>query len=183
MRPPAHSVASAKPPIPLNKSSTENAAEQGDGAATPIGAFCSAFAGDIVNAAWLILIVRPLRTTTIMSATDTAKEVIRIATTAGLSKDVIDLQAAKLDILVKENAELSTKVSRLEIENRQLRSQLEDFQPVAKPADTCLYCRRATGEVVELSQHPVFFMQGWKVAHYKCSNPQCGKTYERDLES
>jgi hypothetical protein len=65
-----------------------------------------------------------------MSAIDTAKEIVRIGTTAGLSKDVIDLQAAKLDILVKENAELSTKVSRLEIENSQLRGQLKNTQPV-----------------------------------------------------
>jgi hypothetical protein len=101
-----------------------------------------------------------------MSASDTAKEVIRIATTAGLSKDVIDLQAAKLHILVEENAELSTKVSRLEIENRQLRTQLENFQPFAKPADICPYCRRATGQLIEIkpSTNPHWGDLGFKAA-------------------
>jgi hypothetical protein len=65
-----------------------------------------------------------------MSATDTAKEVIRIASTAGLSKDVIDLMDKKLALLTSENAELKTKVSAFEIEVRQLRSQLAYSQPV-----------------------------------------------------
>jgi len=113
---------------------------------------------------------------------DTAKEIIRLGSTAGLSKDVIDLMEKKLALLTSENAELKTKVSAFEIEVRQLRRQLEDSQPVAQPGEPCPYCRRATGQLVELKQHPVFFMQGWKVGHYKCSNPQCGKTYEHDLE-
>ena len=115
-----------------------------------------------------------------MSATDTAKEVIRIATTAGLSKDVIDLQAAKLDILVKENAELSTKVSRLEIENSQLRSRLDDFQPVAKPGDLCPFCRRTTLQLNEIKRHSdyTFAACGMKEHFYKCSNPDCNKDYK-----
>lgn len=65
-----------------------------------------------------------------MSATDIAKEVVRIANTHGLAKDVIDLLEKKLALLVEENALLSSKVSRLEIENGQLRAQLQDSQPV-----------------------------------------------------
>jgi hypothetical protein len=114
-----------------------------------------------------------------MSASDTAKEVIRIATTAGLAKDVIDLQAAKLDLLVKENTELSTKASTLEIEVHQLRRLLDDRHPIVQPADTCLYCRRAAGEIVDIKPHPYFGEAGAKVGYYKCS--YCGKKYDKDL--
>jgi hypothetical protein len=99
-----------------------------------------------------------------------------------LSQEQLAALESKLVALAGELTASKARESKLASDNQQLRRQLEDSQPVAKPADTCLYCRRATGEVVELTQHPVFFMQGWKVAHYKCSNPQCGKTYERDLE-
>jgi hypothetical protein len=114
-----------------------------------------------------------------MSATDTAKEVIRIATTAGLAKDVIDLQAAKLDLLVKENTELSTKAGALEIEVRQLRRLLDDRHPVVHPADTCLYCRRAAGELTSLKPHDYLGEAGVKVGYYKCAH--CGKTYDRQI--
>src|ERR1017187_10371729 len=126
--------------------------------------------------------VRPLRTTIIMSATDTAKEVIRIASTAGFSKDVIDLMDKKLSLLTSENAELKKKVSAFEIEVRQLRRQLEDFQPVAKPADICPYCRRATGQLIEIkpSENPHWGALGFKAAYYKCDS--CGKSYDRSEE-
>lgn len=64
-----------------------------------------------------------------INVTDTAKEIARIATTAGLSKDVIDLLEKKLALLIEENTALATKVSRLEIENGQLRAQLQNSQP------------------------------------------------------
>src|ERR1019366_3534778 len=103
-----------------------------------------------------------------MSAIDTAKDIIRIGTTAGLSKDVIDLLEKKCALLVEENTALSTQVSSLEIENGQLRRQLEDFQPVDKPGDECPYCQRTTGELTDLKPHKYFFPQGWKVGYYKC---------------
>jgi regulator of replication initiation timing len=72
-----------------------------------------------------------------MSAIDTAKEVVRIASTAGLDKDVIDLMEKKIALLTGEigdltqkNTVLSTKVSSLEIENVQLRTLLGKPQPV-----------------------------------------------------
>jgi len=65
-----------------------------------------------------------------MSATDIAKEVVRIANTHGLAKDVIDLLEKKLALLIQENSTFSAKVMRLEIENAQLRTQLENAQPV-----------------------------------------------------
>ena len=114
-----------------------------------------------------------------MSASDTAKEVIRIASTAGLSKDVIDLMDKKLALLTGENAELKTKVSAFEIEVTQLRSQLGNLHPITKPADTCSFCRRAAGELEDIKPHPYFGEAGARVGYYKCSN--CGKKYDKDL--
>ncbi len=73
-----------------------------------------------------------------MSALDTAKEVVRMASTAGLSKDLIDLMEKKNALLTVEIGDLtqkvsmlSTKASSLEIENAQLRDQLKNPQTVA----------------------------------------------------
>jgi len=65
-----------------------------------------------------------------MSAADTAKDIIRIASTAHLSKDIIDLLEKKLALLTDENAMLATKVSQLEVENRQLKTQVQNSQTV-----------------------------------------------------
>lgn len=115
-----------------------------------------------------------------MSASEAAKEVIRIATTAGLSKDVIDLMEKKVSLLTGENSELKTKVSALEVEVGQLRGQLGNLHPIAKPADICPFCRRAAGELEAIKPHPYFGEAGAKVGYYKCS--KCGKTYEKDLQ-
>jgi hypothetical protein len=65
-----------------------------------------------------------------MNASQTAKELVRIATTAGLSKDVIDLLEKKAALLVEENAVLTNKITTLEVENRQLKTQVQNSQPV-----------------------------------------------------
>src|SRR5438876_10123240 len=67
-----------------------------------------------------------------MSALDTAKEVVRMASTAGLAKDVIDLMEKKLALLTEEVSVLTAKVSKLEIENGQLRAQLHHSPQVAR---------------------------------------------------
>ena len=71
-----------------------------------------------------------------MSATDIAKGIVRIATTAGLSKDVIDLLEKKLALLTDELAVVSKKLSvsesekgHLQSENDALKEQLRHFQP------------------------------------------------------
>jgi hypothetical protein len=70
-----------------------------------------------------------------MSAADIAKELIRIANTHGLSRDVIDLMEKKLALLAIENAELKAKVAAFEIEVRQFRSQLQHPKPVRELPD------------------------------------------------
>src|ERR1039458_1548888 len=110
-----------------------------------------------------------------MSAADTAKDIIRIGTTAGLSKDVIDLLEKKCALLVEENTALTTKVSRLEIENRQLRTKLSNSQPPAGGFVEnmgVLWKRRAKGfepnpYCNECSHHPVMSQIGmvWVCSH------------------
>src|ERR1035437_6624231 len=65
-----------------------------------------------------------------MSAYDTAKDIVRIGITAGLSNEVIGLLEKKATLLAEENATLAAKVSRLEVENIQLRTQVKNSQPV-----------------------------------------------------
>ena len=65
-----------------------------------------------------------------MGATETARELVRVASTAGLAKDVIDLLERKAKLLEeqvaaldKENAELLRENRNLTLENKQLRNQ------------------------------------------------------------
>jgi predicted nuclease with TOPRIM domain len=55
-----------------------------------------------------------------MSAIETAKEIVRISSTAGLSKDVIDL-------LDKKNSLLTEQVTTLETENANLKKKLAEL--------------------------------------------------------
>jgi RIO-like serine/threonine protein kinase len=56
-----------------------------------------------------------------MSAIETAKEIVRITSTAGLSKDVIDL-------LEKKNALLAEQITSLETENANLKEKITNLQ-------------------------------------------------------
>jgi hypothetical protein len=114
-----------------------------------------------------------------MSATDTAKDVIRLATTAGLSKDVIDLMEKKLVLLTDELRDVRMRISALEIENHQLRRQLDDSQPVGfHPFGGVLWKRSANGfeaypYCAECDTHPVMIQQppfGNKVLFWQCSH-------------
>ena len=71
-----------------------------------------------------------------MSAADTVKDVVRIATTAGLAKDVIDLLQAKTTLLTEqvaalqeENTTLLRENRNLATENQQLKTQLQNARP------------------------------------------------------
>lgn len=58
-----------------------------------------------------------------MGALDTAREILRISSTAGLSKDVIDLLEKKVALLTEEIASLRAEISRLQTENANLRAK------------------------------------------------------------
>jgi hypothetical protein len=110
-----------------------------------------------------------------MSALDTAKEIVRIGSTAGLSKDVIDLMEKKLVLLTDELANAHRRIAQLEIENAQLKTQ--------KPADLCPFCRRSTGQLQNMEPIPGLGVHGLKKGYFKCSNPDCGKTYDKQIKS
>ena len=114
-----------------------------------------------------------------MSALDTAKEIVRIGSTAGLSKDVIDLLEKKSALLTEQVSALERENTRLTTEVAQLRQQLQQLQPAQQPADTCPYCRRATGQLEDIKPHVHLGAAGLKVGYYKCSS--CGKKYEKEM--
>lgn len=71
-----------------------------------------------------------------MSAIDTAKEFVRLGSTVGLSKDVIDLLQAKsalltdqVTALTEENTTLLRENRNLKLENEKLKGQLQDARP------------------------------------------------------
>lgn len=63
-----------------------------------------------------------------MGAIDTAKEFVRIGSTAGLSKDVIDLLEKKAGLLAEQVTALEQENTTLLRENRQLKLENENFQ-------------------------------------------------------
>jgi DNA-binding MarR family transcriptional regulator len=79
-----------------------------------------------------LLVVRPIHT---MSAFDTAKEIVRIGSTAGLSKDVIDLLEKKSSLLVEKVVALERENAQLKLECGQLRQQLQHPKPVRELSD------------------------------------------------
>jgi regulator of replication initiation timing len=66
-----------------------------------------------------------------MSALDTAKEIVRMANTAGLTKDVIDLLEKKSALLKEQVGMLENENTQLKLDNANLRQQLHRLQPVA----------------------------------------------------
>jgi hypothetical protein len=90
-----------------------------------------------------------------MIGNDVAKDIIRFGTTSGLSKDVIDLLEKKASLLAQEIVILSSKVIELEskaggleTENKKLRAQLQNLQPIAgglKESGGVLWKRTETG--------------------------------------
>jgi regulator of replication initiation timing len=77
-----------------------------------------------------------------MSATETVKEIVRIANTAGLAKDVIDLLQVKAALLTEQVATLeedhttlSSENRNLKLENETLLKQLQNARPYADRLD------------------------------------------------
>lgn len=92
-----------------------------------------------------------------MNLSTTAKDVLRVATTAGLSKDVIDLLAAKVTLLDEKLVEASLsleqariKIAELMAENKELRNKLKDSTSVDDGLDDD--CRRILLHFFETDQ-------------------------------
>src|SRR6266436_2685608 len=85
-----------------------------------------------------------------MSAYQLAKDAARIASTATLSKDVIDLLQTKLSLLTEQTAGLEKENAELKAENANLRNQLQDEPIEFEESMGVLWKRTATG----FEQHP-----------------------------
>src|ERR1043165_5971567 len=65
-----------------------------------------------------------------MGALDTAKEIVRLSSTAGHSKDVIDLPEKKVALLAEQVSALESDNAQLKAELAQVRQQLPHASPV-----------------------------------------------------
>jgi regulator of replication initiation timing len=63
-----------------------------------------------------------------MSISDTARDIARMASTAGLSKDVVDLMEKKLALLTGELGDAAQKIAMLEQENAELKKDVAKLQ-------------------------------------------------------
>ena|ERR1039457_821119 len=109
--------------------------------------------------------VRPLTTTKIMTINpiDIARDIINIGTTAGIKKDVLDLQAAKLRILTDELAQSQAREKQQKVEIEQLRRLAQNNQPFVggfQEFEGVLWKRTASGfgktpYCPQCSDHPI----------------------------
>lgn len=83
---------------------------------------------------------------------------------------------------------LKSQMAAKDAEIEKLKSQLLNYKVLAKhppiqgKADTCPYCRRATGNLIEIkTAPPPSGLLGIKQGYYECSNPACGKHYDREM--
>jgi regulator of replication initiation timing len=112
-----------------------------------------------------------------MSAADTIRDVVRIATTAGITKDVIDLLERKAGLLAeqvaaleKENTALLRENRNLALENQHLNKQIKDVHPNGdeldpKARDILLSYFRCANEISarQIAQN---FQMGLSVAEF-----------------
>ena len=71
--------------------------------------------------------------------------------------------------------ELQTEVSRL----KSLQPQIPDHAITPRPLDPCPFCRLNAGVLENLFPDHTFGHLGKINAHFKCSNPECNRTYQK----
>jgi len=99
-----------------------------------------------------------------MNPIEIARDIISIGTTAGIKKDVLDLQAAKLRILTDELALSKQRESKLAIENNQLRALLKNPPPVVLD-DACTEMLQAVANSPDRAwKHELFAQFGHSTA-------------------
>ena len=119
------------------------------------------------------------------SVTSTVKEIARIATTSGLSKDVIDLLEKKVVLLTQQITSLETENSNLKLENGQLRNQIQNSQPKLSSFHEefgVLWKRNKTGfeqtpYCPQCANHPIMFGQppiGMPIDPFMWQCSKCG---------
>ena len=94
------------------------------------------------------------------------------------------IQGKHLAMLKDEIAILLRKLDESSRENADLKAQLSRLQQKKPEGDQCPYCNERTGQLVEMKPHPedMLAMLGLKIGYYRCSNPQCEKSYDKQLK-
>ncbi len=93
------------------------------------------------------------------------------------------IQSKHLAMLKDEIAILLRKLDESSRENSNLKAQLSRLQQKKPEGDYCPYCNNRTGKLSEIKRHPQSLLDqtGTKIGLYQCGNPECGKTYEKQI--
>ena len=75
--------------------------------------------------------------------------------------------------------ELQTEISRL----KSLQPPIPNHAITPRPLDPCPHCRLDTGVLNNIFLDARFGHLGKNTAHFTCSNPNCGRTYEKTHKS
>ena len=80
-----------------------------------------------------------------------------------------------------QNLDLKRKLLDMERDRAQAIAKLQAAQHTAQ-GDICPFCRQPTLQLLEIrpSENPHLGALGFKERHYRCSNPSCGKTYDKE---
>lgn len=98
-----------------------------------------------------------------MSAYELAKDAARLAGTATLSKDVVDLLHAKLSLLADQVALLEKENANLKAENKNLHAELQHIKPVGFMENMGVFWKRAKTGFEEIPYcrecptHPIMY--------------------------
>lgn len=109
-----------------------------------------------------------------MNLFDTIEKLITEHGSSAILREHLDLLRAQVAAKDSEIATLNAKLQNLQI--------LENKFAVEKPADTCPYCRRPTGQLTDMKPHAYLGPAGVKVGYYQCENPACGKKYDKQIK-
>ena len=108
------------------------------------------------------------------------------ATVMGVHINFLRDQLAALD---RETTNLKAEVTQLKETNEALRTKLQQrvaethkLKAESQDGERCPYCRKTIGLLEDIKPDPVFGELGGKIHYYKCSNPDCGKQWDKAVE-
>jgi hypothetical protein len=58
---------------------------------------------------------------------------------------------------------------------------LQNAQP-KETGEKCPFCKLMTLQLIDTEPIPGLELHGIKTGHYKCANPKCGKTYDKQVK-
>lgn len=117
-----------------------------------------------------------------MEPFDTIEKLITEHGSAAILREHVALLKSQMqakDATIENQRIENENLKRLLMENQ---SQKNNFTNQA-PAEVCPYCRRDTLELKSVQPMPGLEVHGIKTGHYKCSNPNCGKTWQKQIKA